>query len=89
LDRPFHAQLDPDANTLFRETTRWAAGANVPVVMLANELRDDDHLAIRMDSCCHYNVAGHARVAAALLASPALGPLLRGSAPPAGATEAP
>lgn len=53
-------------------TSRGAPSADV-----GDLLRDQDHLALRLDPCCHYNARGHEVVAGLLL-----GRIGGGSAPP-------
>lgn len=36
-----------------------AAERGVAVVEVGERLREEDHLALRLDPCCHYNVRGH------------------------------
>jgi hypothetical protein len=37
----------------------FAHAHGIPAYPLQRELIDQDYLALRMDSCCHYNAAGH------------------------------
>jgi len=64
LDRPFGAQIhDPD-NSVLRD---WATDNRVPHRDLAELLDDQDVTKIRLDTCCHYNVQGHAVLAQRML----------------------
>lgn len=70
LSAPFAESAASPRHTL----APWGA----PVVDVARELSGDDVAALRTDLCCHYNAAGHARLAdvieprvRALLARPA------------------
>lgn len=65
LDRPF-AQIVgsvPPADVM----KEWAATHSAPFVSLAKELVADEPTALRHDTCCHFNPAGHKRVAEVLL----------------------
>jgi len=89
LDRPFREQPGAGGHVLMEHAARWAASSGVPVVALADVLRQYEHTALRLDPCCHYNPDGHRRVAEALLAHPVLGPLLRAPTTPAGGAGLP
>lgn len=58
LDRAFSqsAAAPEQRERVIREFLRTQA---VPTYLLADELRDLDYLALRLDPCCHYNAAGH------------------------------
>jgi hypothetical protein len=72
LGRPFAEQHADESYLVIRD---WAAERKVHYQLISELLADQDHQAIRLDPCCHYNEAGH-RVLAERIAK-RLSPLLR------------
>lgn len=72
LDRPF-ADSVAGSTDFGRAATAWAQDHGIRSVRLAELLVDQDHEAIRLDPCCHYNAAGHIALGRAL--RPHLAPL--------------
>ena len=74
LDVPFSKTVENHRNgvavgpsELFARLRDWWANAgNVPFLDVATLLTNDDVEALRLDPCCHYNEAGHRRLAEAL-----------------------
>ena len=60
LDRPF-ADLAGDQRD--SDVLKFAKNNGVPVYHLAEQLRGEDYLALRMDAVGHFNAAGHAALA--------------------------
>lgn len=60
LDKPF---AESAREVRYPEVVEALTGRGVAVVNVAEELIDDDHVAIRADRCCHYNVDGNRRLA--------------------------
>jgi hypothetical protein len=58
LDRPFRetAASPPDWH---RRLLDYGLAHGIPTYLLQRELIDQDYLALRLDSCCHFNAAGH------------------------------
>ena len=62
LDRPFadSAASPPDWHAMILEFGRQHG---IPVYLLQRELVHEDYRELRLDSCCHYNAAGHRALA--------------------------
>ena len=58
LDRPF-AEAAASPPEWQRALLDFARAHGIPAFPLQRELMGQDYLAIRMDSCCHYNALGH------------------------------
>lgn len=75
LERPFAATAadPPDFERVLRP---WGEAHGLRTLSLAEALIDQDHLALRADPCCHYNAAGHERLAEIFgaMLPPAAGP---------------
>ncbi len=67
LDQPFATWADRPLDAHQRRLASWAAAHDVPIVSLAEALRSDHVEALRLDTCCHFNAAGHERLADVLL----------------------
>ena len=65
LDRPFAdtAAALPDWHPIILS---FAQAHGIPAYPLQRELIDQDYLALRQDSCCHYNAAGHRALASVM-----------------------
>jgi hypothetical protein len=48
-------ELEPMRGLLLPKELRW--------IRLESALEGEDYVALRADPCCHYNAAGHARLA--------------------------
>lgn len=66
LDRPFPAQIASfrahevrERITAYDPAIAWAEANGVRYHLLWEDLADQDVAAIRLDTCCHYNAAGH------------------------------
>ncbi len=62
LDKPFSQSLT-EPTSFQQEVQPWAQEQGVAWLELAELLRDQDHEALRLDPCCHYNERGHALLA--------------------------
>jgi hypothetical protein len=64
LDRPFAASL-AEPYPEYAQVDALAAARGLPVLRLAALLAGEEVADMRVDTCCHYSVAGHARLAEA------------------------
>lgn len=62
LDRPFAAADAAPAQWQIA-LLEFARGRAIPAFTLQRELIGEDHRALRMDACCHFNAAGHRALA--------------------------
>jgi hypothetical protein len=58
LDRPF-AETAASPPGWYRPIVDFGRRHGIPVYQLPRELADQDHTALRLDPCCHFNAAGH------------------------------
>ncbi|MES2642898.1 MAG: SGNH/GDSL hydrolase family protein [Myxococcota bacterium] len=63
LDRPFATIVD-DRDRFSLDLQGWLTAHAVPWLDLATALSGEDVVALRLDTCCHFNAAGHARIGA-------------------------
>jgi hypothetical protein len=62
LDKPLSASVE-EPTDFQRKVQPWAQQRGLRTLALAELLADQDHEAIRLDPCCHYNAGGHAVLA--------------------------
>lgn len=70
LDRPFATSADQD-RSITHPASQWLAtvqGRPVRLVQAAALLREEEVEALRLDTCCHYDAEGHARLGEVLAA---------------------
>jgi hypothetical protein len=60
---PLHQPFEDSVGRYYDAARAWAAAEGVPTIDVAERLRGEDYLALRLDPCCHYSAAGHRALA--------------------------